>query len=173
MRTKLSSRRKRQYHLIGTPKETEPNPEGLIETFEVSNPFEEDKISEVYQLADLEFSPQSWTSLDVENDGVANLARVAPMQNGNNTVLVRMRVNSDAGGTQMLNFGYSDRVRLYVDGKLAYAGNAQWRARDHRFLGTVALVDSIALHLKPGENEIIAAVSESFGGWGFKAALTD
>lgn len=159
--------------IIGTPKETEPNPEGLIETFEVSNPFEEDKISEVYQLADLEFSPQSWTSLDVENDGVANLARVAPMQNGNNTVLVRMRVNSDAGGTQMLNFGYSDRVRLYVDGKLAYAGNAQWRARDHRFLGTVALVDSIALHLKPGENEIIAAVSESFGGWGFKAALAD
>jgi hypothetical protein len=73
----------------------------------------------------------------------------------------------------MLSFGYSDRVRLFVDGKLVYSGNAQWRARDHRFLGTVALVDQIALHLAPGKTEIVAAVSESFGGWGFKAALSE
>lgn len=159
--------------IIGTPNETEPLPEGLIETFEVSSPFKEDEIASVYTLADLADAPQSWTALTVEDDGVANLARVAPIQDGNNTVLVRMSFDSDTADTRTLNFGYSDRVRLYVNGKLVYAGNAQWRARDHRFLGTVALVDSIALHLEPGETEVIAAVSESFGGWGFKASLSE
>ena len=159
--------------IIGTPNETEPRPVGLIEAFEVSAPFKEADISSAFDLSELDDSQGNWTKLQVEDDGVANLARVAPIKDGNNTVLVRMTVDSDTADTRMLNFGYSDRVRLYVGGQLVYAGNAQWRARDHRFLGTVALVDSIALHLEPGENEIIAAVSESFGGWGFKAALSN
>jgi len=159
--------------IIGTPAETEPQPEGLIERFDVSAPFKEDAISAVFDLEDLGVAPETWTALDVENDGVANLARVAPVMDGNNTVLVRMKFDSDTDDTRTLNFGYSDRVRLFVAGKLVYSGNAQWRARDHRFLGTIALVDSIALHLEPGETEVIAAVSESFGGWGFKASLSE
>lgn len=159
--------------IIGTPAETEPQPEGLIERFDVSSPFKEEAINAVYDLNDLGVEPETWTTLDVENDGVANLARVAPIMDGNNTALVRMTFDSDSADTRTLNFGYSDRVRLFVDGKLVYSGNAQWRARDHRFLGTIALVDSIALHLEPGETEVIAAVSESFGGWGFKASLSE
>jgi len=159
--------------IIGTPRETEPQPDTLIRSFEVSAPFQEDKISSVVALSDLEMPLDNWTELAVENDGVANLARLSPIQDDKNTALVRMQFDSDGSDTRMLKFGYSDRVRLYVDGQLVYAGNAQWRSRDHRFLGTVALVDSVALHLKPGTTEVIAAVSESFGGWGFKAALAD
>lgn len=159
--------------IIGTPAETEPQPEGLIERFEVSAPFKEDDISAVFDLSDFAAAPETWTTLEVENDGVANLARLAPIQDGNNTVLVRMSFDSENADTRLLNFGYSDRVRLFVDGKLVYSGNAQWRARDHRFLGTIALVDSIALALEPGKTEVIAAVSESFGGWGFKASLSE
>ena len=159
--------------IIGTPAETDAQPAGLIETFEVSAPFAEADIAEAYTLPALDVLDAAWSSLDVENDGVANIARATPLRDGNNTALVRFTVSSEEGGTRMLSFGYSDRVRLFVDGKLVYSGNAQWRARDHRFLGTVALVDQIALHLAPGETEIVAAVSESFGGWGFKAALSD
>lgn len=159
--------------IIGEPKETETLPDGLIKSFEVSAAFAEDAISDAYIIPDLEILDQAWSVLDVENDGVANIARTTPLAGGNNTVLVRIKLEADSAKTRMLQFGYSDRVRLYVDSKLVYAGNAQWRARDHRFLGTIALVDQIALHLPAGETEIIAAVSESFGGWGFKAALTD
>ncbi|MEM7638374.1 MAG: hypothetical protein AAF269_04855 [Pseudomonadota bacterium] len=159
--------------IVGTAKETEPAPAGLIETFQVSTPFKEEMISSAYTLEGLEALETGWNSLSVEDDGVANLARLSPIQDGNNTVLIKLALTEERATTRMLRFGYSDRVRLYVDGKLVYAGNAQWRARDHRFLGTVALVDQIALHLPEGETEIIAAVSESFGGWGFKAALSD
>nr|WP_070959762.1 hypothetical protein [Hyphomonas sp. Mor2] len=159
--------------IIGSPAETEPQPDGLIERFEVSAPFKEDQISDVYALSDLDVELEGWTTLSVENDGVANLARISPIQDGNNTALIRMAFDAETAETKHLKFGYSDRIRLFVDGKLVYSGNAQWRARDHRFLGTIALVDSIALHLEPGETEVIAAVSESFGGWGFKAAVSE
>ena len=154
----------------GEPKETVPFPEGLITQFEVSNPIAEKDIASVFDLANLTAERGAWKPLEVENDGVANLARLSGIEDNKNTVLVRIRVTTDAPETRLLQFGYSDRVRLYVDGKLVYAGDAQWRSRDHRFLGTIALADSIALHLEPGQTEIIAAVSESFGGWGFKAA---
>lgn len=157
--------------IIGTPRETDPRPEGLLTRFDVSSPFAEEDISEAFNLADIAVADLNWTALDVEDDGVANLARTAQPTADKNTVLVRLKITSEADTHRLLSFGYSDRVRLYIDGKLIYSGNAQWRARDHRFLGTVALVDQIALHLKAGETEIIAAVSESFGGWGFKAQL--
>ena len=159
--------------VIGTPAETKPLADGLIRTFDVSAPLTEDAIQSAYSLSDVEGLPSEWTPLEVESDGIANLARSTAIADDKNTVLVRMTMDAETAETRMLRFGYSDRVRLFVNGKLVFFGNAQWRSRDHRFLGTISLEDSIALHLKPGENEVIAAVSESFGGWGFNAALTD
>lgn len=159
--------------IIGTPAETEPLADGLIKVFDVSAPITEDTINGVYQLSAEQIPSAPWTPLKIESDGVANLARTTAIADGKNTVLVRMNLQAEADETRMLRFGYSDRVRLFVNGKLVFSGNAQWRSRDHRFLGTISLEDSIALHLQPGDNEIIAAVSESFGGWGFKAALSD
>lgn len=159
--------------IIGEPRETDPQPDGLIETFDVSEPFKEEEIADAFTLPELAALDGAWQPLAVENDGIANLARLTPINDGNNTALVRFTVSSDEADTRTLSFGYSDRVRLFVDNKLVYSGNAQWRARDHRFLGTISLVDNIALHLEPGDTEVIAAVSESFGGWGFKASLSE
>ena len=159
--------------IIGTPAETAPAPAGLLTEFAVSEPFPETEMEDRYSLEGLDALNGDWVTLPVENDGVANLARTTPITDGNDTVLVRFTVTAEAATHRTLNFGYSDRVRLFVDGDLVYSGNSGWRSRDHRFLGTVALADSIALDLKAGETEIVAAVSESFGGWGFKAQLED
>lgn len=159
--------------IIGSPAETDPLPEGLIRSFDVSAPITEDSIQSAYNLSDLAEMPDQWTRLDVESDGVANLARTTAIADDKNTVLVRIPIDAEAGETRMLKFGYSDRVRIFVNGKLVFFGNAQWRSRDHRFLGTISLEDSVALHLEAGENEVIAAVSESFGGWGFKASMSE
>lgn len=159
--------------IVGSPQEVEPLPTGLIRQFIVSKPFPEADIADQFSLKGLTLPSDKWTALPVENDGVANLARTTRLAGDKNTVLVKFHISSDEETNRVLNFGYSDRVRLFVDGELVYSGNAQWRARDHRFLGTVALVDAIPLNLKKGETEIVAAVSESFGGWGFKAELPD
>ncbi len=157
--------------VIGLPAKTAALEDGLIRSFEVSAPFKEETISSTYTLADAHMPSDPWVDLGVESDGIANLARTTAIEDGKNTVFVRMTLEAETAENRMLRFGYSDRIRLFVNGELVFFGNAQWRSRDHRFLGTISLEDSIALHLKAGENEIIAAVSESFGGWGFKAAL--
>lgn len=159
--------------IIGTPRETDPLPVGLISEFMVSNAFAETELDGVFSIADFDLDSHNWNALGVESDGVANLARIAGPAQGANTVFVRMSIDAEEATERMMMFGYSDRVRLYVNGEQVYFGNAQWRSRDHRFLGTVALADGAALHLREGRNEIVAAVSESFGGWGFKAQIED
>jgi hypothetical protein len=53
------------------------------------------------------------------------------------------------------------------------AGADDYRSRDYRFLGTIGYFDELYLPLKKGENELIFAVSEDFGGWGIKALFED
>ena len=125
--------------IIGTPRETEPLAEGLISTFSVSEPLAESDLDGVYSLAGLDLDARAWTDLDVESDGVANLARTTGLTREANTVFVRTIIDAEAATERLMMFGYSDRVRLYVNGEQVYFGNAGWRSRDHRFLGTVAL----------------------------------
>lgn len=155
--------------LLGRAREEPALPEGLIREWSVSSPIDEAQLVDRFDLVpDL---GQGWQPLAVETNGIANLARLHRVAQGANTVLVRAVVQGQDGQIRRLRFGYSDRVKLYLNGQEIYAGNAGWRARDHRHLGTVTWVDTVPLRLKPGSNELVAAVSESFGGWGFTAAM--
>ena len=42
-----------------------------------------------------------------------------------------------------MRFGYSDRVRVYLGGRLIYAGNNDYRSRDFRYLGTIGWFDAL------------------------------
>jgi hypothetical protein len=53
-----------------------------------------------------------------------------------------------------------------------FAGNSTFQSRDPSFQGIASLVaDAISVDRRPGPNEIVLAVSEKFGGWGFAARL--
>ena len=60
-----------------------------------------------------------------------------------------------------------------MNGKLVYGGNNSFRTRDYRYLGTIGFFDSLYLDLKEGDNEILLAIKEGFGGWGMKARIDD
>jgi hypothetical protein len=90
-----------------------------------------------------------------------------------NTVFARITVTSEDTQSKVLSFGYSDRVRVFLNGRLLYAGNNGFRTRDYRYLGTIGFFDSVVLPLTEGRNELWMAVSESFGGWGLQAAFED
>jgi hypothetical protein len=63
------------------------------------------------------------------------------------------------------------RARLCA--RLLYAGDNGYQTRDYRYLGTISLFDALELNLAAGDNEILFAVSESFGGWGVMAQFVD
>ena len=158
--------------LTGSPKERQDLPKHLVSRFSVSGAVSETLVAETLSLPHNEL-PDQWTSLDVEKNGIANLARAANRTREANTVFARISIHSDSVQIKKLHFGYSDRVRVFLDEQAIYAGNNGYQTRDYRYLGTVGLFDQLYLPLKAGKNELYFAVSENFGGWGIMAAFED
>ena len=158
--------------LTGSPKPRKDLPKHLVKRFSVSGAVPETRVAETLSLP-LGVLPEKWTSLGVDKNGIANLARVANRTREANTVFARINIHSDRVQVKKLHFGYSDRVRVFLDEQAIYAGNNGYQTRDYRYLGTVGLFDQLYLPLKAGKNELYFAVSESFGGWGIMAAFED
>ncbi|WP_417464496.1 hypothetical protein [Kordiimonas sp.] len=114
---------------------------------------------------------QTWQWLDIDEAGSANLARLAPRTREANTQLVRVEITADKAQLLPFKYGYSDRVSLFVNDTALAHGNNTYANRDYRYLGTIGLFETAFLPLKPGKNEVVFAVSEAFGGWGFMAAV--
>ncbi|GMN06822.1 hypothetical protein MTsPCn5_22110 [Croceitalea sp. MTPC5] len=112
-----------------------------------------------------------WLAMKSDAFGRLNLAKKLRLSENQNTALVKYTLDSESDTFKKLSFGFSDRVMIYVNGKRIYSGNNTFRSRDYRFLGSIGYFDSVFLPLKKGGNEIIFAVSESFGGWGLMAKL--
>lgn len=159
--------------IVGEAKETPPLPDGLISAWTVSEPFAEATVADALALPRNTGRDFDRRSLAVETNGIANLAKLAGADENADTGFIRLNVESDNNQMKELRFGYSDRVRIYLNGKRVYFGNAGWRVRDYRFLGTVGFFDSVGLDLKKGDNELLVAVSETFGGWAWAGAMED
>ncbi len=155
--------------IVGEPKPPKPLPDGVIQTWSVSSPIAEQIVADQTKLP--ESLDITWQDLDVETNGIANLGRLSAPGQDQNTVLVKTTLTVTEAQIAEMRFGFSDRVRLYLNGELIFAGNDGFRTRDYRFLGLIGFYDSAGLNLVAGENEIVAAVSESFGGWGWTAAI--
>lgn len=154
----------------GRPGEPEPVPAGVVPSWWVSDAFPESAL-EGRTLLDEEDLRRSWTRLVAERSGLANLARVQGIQLRKNTVFARKVLVSDRERIARLDFGFSDRVRVYLNGRLLFRGDDAYLSRDYRFLGSIGYFDTLYLPLREGENELLMAVSEELGGWGIQAKL--
>ena len=160
--------------IVGEAKETPPLPDGLIGKWHVSSVFPEAEVDNALTLSATTGDDLDWDTLAVETNGVANISKIRERLSGNDsTVFIRLPIASDRDQMKKLRFGYSDRVRVYLNGTRIYEGDAGWSVRDYRFLGTVGFFDSVGLDLKEGENELMVAVSETFGGWAFAGVMED
>lgn len=155
--------------LKGPIKTPEKAPEGTIMSWFVSNSFEAPYLDNKYQLSTQEEEQKlNWTKLATDISGMTNLARVQGIKDGKNTVFARTTIVSDSDTIKQLKYGYSDKVKVYLNGQLLYGGTNEFQTRDYRFLGTIGLFDELYLPLKKGENELWMAVSEGelWDGWG-------
>jgi len=95
-------------------------------------------------------------------------------QPGMKVVYARTTIVSDREQIKKLDIGYSDEVSLFLNDKILYRGRSAQNFRDPGFLGIVNPEnDAIYLPLKKGRNELVLAVSELGGGWGFICRLTE
>jgi hypothetical protein len=95
-------------------------------------------------------------------------------QKGMKVVYARTRIDSPRARVKALKLGYSDDVSVFLNGRILYRGRSAQNFRDPGFLGIVdAENDTVYLPLKKGANELMLAVSELGGGWGFVARIAD
>ncbi|MBV9959043.1 MAG: hypothetical protein JO360_11510 [Acidobacteria bacterium] len=95
-------------------------------------------------------------------------------QPGMKLVYARTNITSDREQVKKLALGYSDEVSVFLNGKLLYRGRSAQYFRDPGFLGIMNPEnDTLYLPLKKGSNELLLAVSELGGGWGFICRLSD
>ena len=137
-------------------------PANSVAKWRISNAFAEGKLEAT-----------SWDTLSTATRGIANIAMLRKRDKEHNTVIASVTLRAATATTARLNFGFSDRVIVYFNGKPVYRGNDRFQTRDYRFLGTVGFFDEVDLPLKRGDNEVQFAVSEDFGGWAIGAQLVD
>ena len=140
---------------------------GLVPEWEVSDKFEEKLLDDPANIRNL-IKVRKWgRKVQVEEGVAANISRVQLLRDGSpgETVFAKITINSNRDQVKLFNFGYSDRVVAILNGVPIYKGNNKFRSRDYRYLGTIGLFDAIYLNLKKGDNTLLLAVSEDFGGW--------
>jgi hypothetical protein len=95
-------------------------------------------------------------------------------QPGIKVLYARTAIHSDRDQVKKLEIGYSDDVSVFLNGKILYRGRSAQGFRDPGFLGIMNREnDAVYLPLKKGSNELMLAISELGGGWGFICRLVD
>ena len=93
-------------------------------------------------------------------------------QSGTRVVYARTTITSDRDELRKLCLGYSDEVSVFLNGRILFRGRSAQNFRDPAFLGILSPEDdAVYLPLKKGRNELVLAVSELGGGWGFNCRL--
>jgi hypothetical protein len=148
-----------------------PPAEGVVTGWLVSDAFPEALLGTSTQLDDDLLTGRSWKPLTAEPSGLVDLARVNGIRDGRDTVLARATLHAARAGVRRLELGFSDRAIVYLNGRALYRGDDTYRSRDYRFLGSIGYYDTLYLPLEEGDNDLVVAVSEDFGGWGVQARL--
>lgn len=157
--------------LVGKPdSEIQAGP-NTVKDWKVSNAFPAARLAGLVSLKELDITVEN--KLKTDAMGILNLSQVSEVTDETNTVLAKFRIDSDREQLKKIDFGYSDKVIVYVNGKPIYSGDNSFRTRDYRYLGSIGYFDSIFLDLQEGSNEIVFAITERMGGWGVRVKLTD
>jgi len=168
-----------------------PMPPGTLTTWSISPSYDALSRNLERSLTTAERDTMNWQDVEAEPPGFVVLYRyrTAPHlqvsfandfskrlepQPGTQLVYARTTIDSDRDQVKKLMIGYSDEVSVFLNDRILYRGRSAQYFRDPGFLGIVNPEnDAVYLPLKKGRNELLLAVSEIGGGWGFVCRLAD
>jgi hypothetical protein len=157
---------------------------GLLSNWELSPAFDAGDV-------DVDRYPTSipqWEKVNAEDPGfvLINRYRTSPAMfpmpsrekmrigrvKGAKVVFARTYISSMTGEEKILKLGYSDEIVVYLNQKPIFSEKNAMSYRDDDALGTFGLNNAIPIHLQPGKNELLVAVTEYNGGWAFQCELS-
>ena len=164
-------------------------PAGMLTHWQLSPAFDAAQRNPEQALTKAEMQRIEWQKVEAEAPGLVAITRyrVAPhlrvsfandfarrleAQPGAQLIYARTRIDAVEDGVRRLQLGYSDEVSVFLNGQILYRGRSAQYFRDPGFLGIMDVEnDAVYLPLKKGQNELVLAITELGGGWGFAARL--
>jgi hypothetical protein len=163
---------------------------GVFAQWELSEAFEVNQKDPETMLAPPELKAMKWQPVGVEPPGMVTIDRYrrspsivrffaepserTGKREGRKVVFARTALYSDRAQLKRMSLGYSDEVTVFLNGQPVFTGKSAFRFRDPGFLGIMDVEnDAVYLDLKKGRNEIVLAVADYFGGWGFICRMDD
>jgi len=168
-----------------------PMPPGTLVRWSISPAYDALERDPERPLSPAERAAVKWQPVDAEPPGIVAIYRyrMAPHphvtfqsdwstrlspQPGTGLVYARTTIQSGRDEVRKLSLGYSDEVSVFLNGRILYRGRSAQSFRDPGFLGIVSADDdALYLPLRKGANELVLALSELGGGWGFVARLDE
>jgi len=168
-----------------------PVPAGTLTQWQISPALDALERNLEQPLSAAEIRAMLWQRVEAEPPGLVTLYRYveAPHprvtfandwskrldpQKGMKVLYARTQIVAARDEVRKLALGYSDDVSVFLNGRILFRGRSAQNFRDPGFLGIVdAENDAVYLPLKKGRNELVLAVSELGGGWGFVARLAE
>lgn len=139
-----------------------PLPPGSITTWQVTPALTRKEA--FARAAGSNWAGVEWTPIAVETNGVANLSKAGPDADDRHSFIARFRLDARTARRELMQFGFSDAVRIYLNGAPLYEGADLQFSRDYRFLGHVGFWDSLFLPLQPGMNDVAFVVTDDTNG---------
>ena len=168
-----------------------PMPAGTLVRWSLSPAYDALARDPERPLSSAEQAKITWQTVEAEPPGIVPVYRyrMAPHprvtfqsdwstrlkpQPGTGLIYARTTVQADRAEVRKLSLGYSDEVSVFLNGRILYRGRSAQSFRDPGFLGIVSADDdALYLPLRKGANELVLALSELGGGWGFVARLAE
>ena len=150
------------------------SPEGVITSWSVSEAFVPGA-GPVLELPE-SLSSSPWQSVDADPMGLALLIRAVrlPPRTPRVAAAARVTIQASQASTRSFNFGYSDEVSVFLNGRLLFSADDRYSFDTPRREGLIGLDQgTLYLPLQAGANELVLVVSDSFGGWGVMGQIPD
>ncbi|MEN8374295.1 MAG: family 16 glycoside hydrolase [Gemmatimonadota bacterium] len=119
--------------------------------------------------------PSGWRAVGVAENGVLELDRHAGrVQGGISAVLAGVRIRSADARTVRLRLGFSDDASVFLNGRLIATMRNAFSTNFPRRQGLLLQEQAaVYLPLDAGDNTLVIAVGEIFGGWGLYGRIAD
>jgi len=168
----------------------QPVAAGTLSKWELSEAFDDVKRDPETLPPASDLQAMKWQAVGVEPPGMVVINRYrrsaaivrffadpserVGKREGRKVVFARTAIYSDREQVKKMSFGYSDEATVFLNSKPVFTGRSAFRFRDPGFLGIMDVEnDAVYLDLKKGRNEIVLAVADYFGGWGFICRIDD
>ena len=138
--------------------------------------------SKAYKAEELDFDSflkQEYITVETEATGLLPISKYIKKssagsfeQNKEDYVVISTTVYTSNDETKLFSFDYSDKIIVYLNGKVVFKGNNAFRAKGIQYMGHIDInTNKLYLPLKKGANKIHCVVIDKANGWGLIAKL--